>query len=277
MRLTSGEMRGTFFDERALRFARIFSSAQRSTEFLLAKIGRFEVHSLEFAYSTQGGLDRQGRVGRDSVGRLEGPVEKFLGRHELVQEPHGKRSLRADRFRRVEEFGGMNRCYLPRQRDGGLSRWIEAEGDFFEGESGLGDGVTDLAGQHQIEAAGSCMSVDGGDQRNAKRLFDEDGVSDGPQSFEICGIDSFSPGEGLGHGNRASHVHARTEYSIAGAGEDCDPNRFILIDVFPMGGHVSKCFGIERVGLVGAIDGDESDVGVCFGSLESSGHGNCLG
>ena len=276
VRLTSDESGGSFLDESALSFTRIFSSAQRSTELLLAEIGRFEAQSFEFAYSVECGLNGKGGVGGDSVGGLERPVEKFLGWDEFVQEPHRERPRGIDRLRRVEEFRGMNRRNLTGQGDGGLSGRIQPEGDFFECEGGRGDCVSDLTREHQVEATGTRVSVDRSDQRNAQWLLDEDGVPDGSQPLEIDRVDPLAAREGLGHGNRAPHIHARAEDPIARPGENRASNRVVLIDALPMGSQVAKRLGVQGVGLIRAIEGHEGDMGVCVGGLESSGHAKDL-
>ena len=192
--LTSDEARRSFLDEGALSFSGIFRLTKGASECFLLGISVLKIHSVQCANSGEGGLYREGRVRRNLVGGFEGARHQLLLRDDFIQESNRECLFGIDRLRGIKEMGGMNGSNLSGQRDRRLSRGVEPERNFFEGEGRVRDRVANLARQHQIEATRASMTVHGGNQGHAQPGLHESGVTDRAHSFKVDRVDLFSPG-----------------------------------------------------------------------------------
>ena len=271
--LTAQEARWSALDEGALGFAGIFGPAQGSPERLLPRIGLRASHSLELSKARESRLDREGGVGSDLVGGFEGSAHQVPARDDFVDEADREGVLRADGLCGVEQLGGVDRPDLMGKEDRRVSGRVEAERHFLEREGRLLDGETDLAGQHQVEAAGSGMSVDRGHEGNAEPGLHQRRAADRPQTLKVPRLDSLAARERLGGGDGSLHVHPRTKTMLTGACQHRDAERFVFVDPLPVVRELAECCGVERVGVIGSVEGDEGNMGMLGGSLEAGGHG----
>ena len=244
-RLTPDEARRPLLDESTLGFSGILGLAQGAAERFLLGIGVLKIHPLERTNAGECGLDCEGRIRGDLVGGFEGAGQEILGGDDFIEEPNGQGFFGVDRLSGIEKVRGMDRSDLSRQRDRGLSRWIESERNLLERKSRMGHREANLAGQHQVESPGPSMSVDGSDQRNAELGLDQRGVANRAHSLKVDGVDLFASREGLGYGNGLFHIHSAAEDAIAGSGQDRDPNISVFVDPLPRGRQVSQGFGVE--------------------------------
>jgi competence protein ComEC len=266
-----------FLDERALGLACVLGFAQWAAEFLLAAVGALEIHPLELANAAQRRLHGQGCVARDLIGGLEGACHQLFGIDQRVQQTDLERAFGIDRLRRVDKLRRMHGRNLLRKQHRRLTGRVEAERDLLEREGRGPHRESNLGGEHEIEATGPGVSIDGDDERDAEWLLREGGVADGAHSLEIDRVDLFASCQGLGDRDGLAHVHARAKDPIAGAGEDRHADRGILVDPLPVTREISQGLGIKGIGAVGAIDRDHSDVGVARRSLEAGRHAGPLG
>lgn len=193
-RLTADEARRSFLDEGALSFPGIFRPTKGASECFLLGVSVLKIHPVQCANAGEGGLDREGRVLRNLVGGFEGARHQLLWRDDFIQESNSERLFSVDRLRGIKEMGGMNGSNLSGERDRRLSRGIEPERNFFEGEGRMRDRVANLARQHQVEATRASMAIHGSNQGHAQPGLHESGVTDRTYSFKVDRVDLFSPG-----------------------------------------------------------------------------------
>lgn len=270
--LSADEARRALLDEGSLRLARVFGPAQRLAELFLMGIGFLEIHSLELPYACKGRLDSERRIRRDLVRHLEGARHQLWRGDDLVYETDPQGAIGIDRLGGIEKVVGVDRTDLARQGDRRLAGGIETQRDLFEREGRFRHRVAELAGQHEVEAPRSGMSIHGGDEGNPELGLHERGVTHGAQPFEVERVDLLAPGEGLGRGKGLLHVHAGTEDAVAGPRQDGSANVLVLVDPLPMGGEVAERLGVEAVGPIRSVDRHEGDMGMIGGQRESGGH-----
>ena len=186
--------------------------------------------------------------------------------------PIARARARIDRLGGEQQLVGVHPADLARQQHRGVAGRVEPERHLFEREGRVRHGEADLRRQHEIEAAGAGVAVDGADQRCAEVEAGEQRGRHAAQAFEGCLVDALAAREALRRGDRRLHVHAGAEDALAGAGEHGAADLGIGGDAPPGLGERVQRRGIERVGLLRAIDGDQRDVRMGLRKVESDRH-----
>jgi hypothetical protein len=102
------------------------------------------------------------------------------------------------------------------------------------------------------------------------------GCRDGAERLELVGLDALAAREALRERDRRREVHAGAEDAVARAGEHRAADLGVARDALPGCGERAQRRRVEGVRPLGAVDGDERDVGTLRGELESDCHRGLL-
>jgi hypothetical protein len=255
-----------------LSFVRIVGSPQRPADLFLAFIGLREWQSQQLAHSTTGLAHRERRVRRDRVGRIQRDRHEVVGGHDPVDEADRERVSGVDGPRREKELVGVDPGDLSRQEHGGVPGRVQAERDLLEREGRVRSREPDFGGEHQVETSSARVPVDGADERLSEVEVDQDRRRHAPQAGEGVLVQSLPACELLGRRNGGAHVHAGAERPTAGAGQDGASDFGVRRHLPPDVRQLPQGRGIERVGVLGAVDGHDRDVRVCRRDLHVGCH-----
>jgi carotenoid cleavage dioxygenase len=265
------EAGSALLDESALRLARILGLAQGASDLFLARVGLGQGYAQQLANPRARRAHREWSVRGDRVGGLERAREQGVRLDDLVQQAVLERLRGVDRLRSQQQLLGVHPADLSGQQHRGVAGRVEPECNLLEREARVRAGITQLGGEHEVEAPGAGSTVDGADERRCQVEPGQQRRRDVAQALELLVADPLARGQPLRRGNGALHVHSSAE-DRACAREHRATDLGVLGDAAPGCGQRGEHGRVEGVCGPRAIQRHECDMRVLGRELEVDGH-----
>jgi hypothetical protein len=195
-------------------------------------------------------------VGQPALDRFVQPG----ARHDLVEQPPALEFARLEPSTREHHAHREPERHLALQlHHPAIERQI-ADARLGEAEGRLLRHDRDIAAQHHLEAAAKRVAVDTADDRNVQRVA-KGQAAEAMRTWRHPVIETAL--------RRAGQIGAGAERPIAGAGQDDHADVALTFKPAPDRLQLRLGRRVDRVELVGSVDGDARDV---IGDLEPDGH-----